>query len=176
MMLLERIAILLRMDDEVWARHANPWSVWTRIPLLALMVLVAWSRVWIGWWALLPLALTILWAWLNPRLFPPPRFTDNWASKATFGERVWLNRKLVPIPARHRWMPHLLVVISVLGACLLIWGMVALRPWPTLLGLMLAYGGKIWFVDRMVWLYEDMKDLDSDYRGWLRERSAAKER
>jgi hypothetical protein len=27
--------------------------------------------------------------------------------------------------------------------------------------------GKLWFVDRMVWLYEDMKDATPEYRSWL---------
>ncbi|WP_377193710.1 DUF6653 family protein [Ruegeria meonggei] len=38
------------MKDEVWLRHANPWSVWARVltplPLLALAI---WSRAWIGY-------------------------------------------------------------------------------------------------------------------------------
>ena len=40
------------MKDEVWLRHINPWSVWTRVltplPLLALAI---WSRAWISGWA-----------------------------------------------------------------------------------------------------------------------------
>ncbi|CUH46203.1 hypothetical protein RUA4292_00368 [Ruegeria atlantica] len=43
---------LMGMKDEIWLRHANPWSVWTRVltplPLLALAI---WSREWIDNWA-----------------------------------------------------------------------------------------------------------------------------
>jgi hypothetical protein len=42
---------LMAMDDRVWRRHANPWSGWTRVTVLPLLVLAIWSRVWIGWWA-----------------------------------------------------------------------------------------------------------------------------
>ncbi|GAB4171198.1 MAG: hypothetical protein Fur0032_10390 [Terrimicrobiaceae bacterium] len=30
-----------------------------------------------------------------------------------------------------------------------------LAPWPTALGLILTYTGKLWFLDRMVWLYRE---------------------
>lgn len=162
-----RIAGAFRMDNAAWARHASPWSVWTRIPLIFPLVLAIWSRTWIGWWALLPVALLLAWTWWNPRAFPPPRSTDNWASKAVLGERVWLNRRAVPIPARHRVVPHLLNALAAAGGLLLAYGLIVLDAPATLLGTALAFLGKMWFVDRMVWLFEDMKDADPAYRSWL---------
>ena len=161
------IARAFAMTNGVWARHANPWSVWTRFVILPLLVAAIWSRVWIGWWAVLPCAAVVLWTWLNPRVFPRPRSTDNWASKAVLGERVWLARAKVPVPRHHRTAPHVLSAVSALGAAVLIWGVIALAVWPTLLGAALVYSGKLWFLDRMVWLYEDMKDADPHYRTWL---------
>jgi hypothetical protein len=35
---------------------------------------------------------------------------------------------------------------------ILIWGIYTLALWPTLLGLLVTYTGKLWFLDRMVWL------------------------
>ena len=155
------------MSDEVWSRHANPWSVWTRFAILPLLVPAVWSRVWIGWWAVVPVAVLCAWAWLNPRAFPRPRTTRTWASKAVLGERVWLERKKVPIPPAHRAAPHLLSALSALGLPFLVWGLIALAPWPTAFGLGFVILGKLWFLDRMVWLYEDMVDADPRYRGWL---------
>ncbi len=43
-----------------------------------------------------------------------------------------------------------------------------LEAWPTLLGMTLTFLGKLWFVDRMVWLYEDMRNATPEYRSWLR--------
>ena len=43
----------------------------------------------------------------------------------------------------------------------------ALAFWPTIFGVALTALGKLWFVDRMVWLYEDMKDARPEYRAWL---------
>jgi len=35
-MTAQRIPGAFGMSDTVWARHANPWSVWTRLPILPL--------------------------------------------------------------------------------------------------------------------------------------------
>jgi hypothetical protein len=166
-MTMERgLARAFALDDEGWRRHANPWSVWTRVATLPLIVLAVWSRAWIGRWSLVPIALVAAWTWINPRLFPAPRSTESWASRGVMGERVWLNRDRVPVPARHRLAPHLLTGVAASGAVLLIWGLARLEPWPTLTGTVVAYLGKLWFVDRMAWLYEDMKDATPEYRGW----------
>ena len=145
-----------RMSDEVWARHANPWSVWTRFTVLPLIVLALWSRVWIGWpLALVLTLLCLVWAWLNPRIFPPPRSLDNWASKAVMGERIWLARDETPIPARHARAAVILATLAALGIPFLLWGVLAFDPWPVMFGLAVVYFAKLWFIDRMVWLYED---------------------
>lgn len=163
----ERIARVFRLDDEGWARHANPWSVWTRVAILPVLVLAFWSRAWIGWWFLVPVLAVSAFAYLNPRLFPKPRSTDNWASRGVLGERVWLNRRHVQVPPRHRMAPHVLAGIGMTGLPFLVWGLASLEIWPTLLGTALVYLGKMWFVDRMVWLYQDMADATPEYRAWL---------
>nr|WP_218133241.1 DUF6653 family protein [Methanofollis tationis] len=155
------------MDEETWARHANPWSVWTRNTVLPLLILAFWSRVWLGLWSLLPIAVAGIWTWINPRLFVRPESTENWASKAVLGERVWLNRKAVPVPGRHRRAPKILSACSGIGMLSVIWGVYALEVWPPLFGAAVVYLSKLWFLDRMVWLYEDMKDMAPEYRSWL---------
>ncbi len=166
--MLERgVTAAFGMDEATWARHANPWSVWTRNTVLPLLVIAFWSRVWLGWWAAVPVALALLWTWLNPRLFPIPDSTDNWASKAVLGERVWLNRKAVPVPAHHRAAPVILAAVAGVGALGVVWGVVALAPWPTVTGALMVYLGKLWFLDRMVWLYEDMRKTVPAYARWL---------
>jgi hypothetical protein len=155
------------MDDATWKRHANPWSVWTRIAGLVLLVAAIWSRVWLGSGAWLPVIAATIWLWFNPRAFPPPSSTDNWASKAVLGERVWINRDRIPIPAHHARMASRLSAVGLVGMICLAWGLYALAIWPTLLGMALIMLGKLWLVDRMVWLYEDMKNASPEYRSWL---------
>lgn len=167
-MTLERnIAASFNMDEATWARHANPWSVWTRFTVLPLLILAIWSRAWLGWWCLIPVSIVVGWMWLNPQIFPKPNSTNNWASKAVLGERVWLNRDKVPVPKHHQRVPNILSVVSTSGVIFLIWGLSTLNVWPTLLGVALVYLGKLWFIDRMVWLYEDMKDVEPEYKSWL---------
>lgn len=161
-------ARLMGMSDAVWARHASPWSVWTRVPILPLLALSIFSRAWIGWWCLVPIAALVVWIWLNPRAFPTPETTDRWASKGTFGERVWLNRAVVPIPRHHARVAQILSAVSGAGLLVGAYGLVVLDGWMTMAGVSVSVLCKLWFVDRMVWLYEDMKDADPTYRSWLR--------
>lgn len=158
---------LFAMDDAVWARHASGWSVWTRVATLPLLLLALWSHAWIGWWALAAVAAVLVWTWLNPRVFPKPRTTRTWAAKVTFGERIWLERKTVEIPRHHLVAAKLLGLLAGLGAAVAVGGALGNALWPTLLGAVLVYAGKLWFCDRMVWLYEDMKDSDPRYGSWL---------
>jgi hypothetical protein len=159
---------LFQMDEATWQRHASPWSVWTRVASLPLLLAAIWSHVWLGIWALVPMMLVALWLWLNPRLFSAPTRTDSWSAKATFGERVWLNRKNVPIPGHHARMAHLLTAISALGFAVALIG-AFLNDWlPTVSGGLIAWFAKMWFCDRMVWLYDEMKAKHPPYAEWLR--------
>jgi len=157
----------MAMSDASWKRHANPWSVWTRIPILPLLAFSIWSRVWIGWWCLVPIAALFVWTFLNPRAFAPPAATDNWASMATFGERVWLNRKSRPIPEHHVRFSTVLNTVIALGMVPFVYGLYAFDALAVLLGLVLIILGKLWFLDRMVWLYQDTKNRDTEYASWL---------
>ncbi|MDP3527007.1 MAG: hypothetical protein Q8S27_20730 [Hoeflea sp.] len=149
----------MAMGEATWARHANPWSVWTRVPLLALFALAIWSRIWIGWWCLTPLLLLVAWTIYNPRAFPPPASLDNWASQAVLGERHWLARKTAPIPQHHARWAMVLFVLSGLSIIPLAYGLWALEPWAAFLGAMLASTFKLWFCDRMAWLASDMAQM-----------------
>jgi hypothetical protein len=84
------------------------------------------------------------------------------------GERVWLNRTHVPIPATHARAAVVLSLVSTFGLPFVVWGVIRLEVWPTLFGLCCVHLGKLWFMDRMVWLYADMREATPEYRGWLR--------
>jgi hypothetical protein len=83
------------------------------------------------------------------------------------GERVWLNRDTVPVPEHHQRVPNVLSLVSVIGMAVVIWGLVTLDGCLTLLGCALVYLSKLWFLDRMVWLYEDMRQAHPQYQSWL---------
>lgn len=150
----ERIARFFKMDDEAWRRHANPWSVFTRLAAVPAMILAVWSRAWIGWWALGPVAGVLAWLWINPRAFAPVGPDRGWAARGIYGERWWLeNRRRAHEDYRSllRW----LIALGLAGFVALIWGLVALRAWPTLYGATLLIIAQLWRIDRMGLLYEE---------------------
>ncbi|GAB3428874.1 DUF6653 family protein [Flindersiella endophytica] len=156
MKVLERVAQSFRMSDEAWKRHANPWSVWTRFAAIPAMLLAIWSRTWLGWWCLVPIAAVVVWLWINPHAFPAVERPTSWAAKGIYGEKLWLlHRDLVP--AGHRAVLRLLVVVGTAGFALLIWGLVALEIWPTVFGATLVVLGQLWRIDRFGLLYDEIE-------------------
>ena len=167
--LFARAERMMSMDEAVWLRHASPWSVWTRfltvVPLLSLAI---WSRVWLDWYSLVPIALALFWAWYNPRAFPPPESTDNWASKGVFGERVFLSHRKHDLPPHHLRAANVITMFSFVGALIWIYGLYTLNLWATIAGVIGIVLPKAWFVDRMVWIYEEMKHKSPEYQSWLK--------
>ncbi|CTQ33562.1 DUF6653 family protein [Jannaschia rubra] len=145
---------LMAMDDAAWARHGNPRSVATRFTVLPLIALAIWSRVWLGWWALVPLAGALGWNWLNPRLFSAEYDPDNWATRAVEGERIFLRHR-ADIAPRHRRMAVWLSMGSLPGLAVMGWGLWALWWDWAVFGVALAILPKLWFCDRMVWIHAD---------------------
>jgi hypothetical protein len=163
----QKITTIFAMTDEVWMRHANPWSVWTRYAALPILVLSIWSRVWIGWWSIIPIALSVIWIWINPRAFKKPVSTNNWASMAVLGERVWLHREAIAVPQHFEPVIRVLSILSSIGTLVCIVGLFLQSFWMTIFGIAVLILSKSWFLDRMVWLYQEMKGTDDEYRKWF---------
>ncbi|MEO0116468.1 MAG: DUF6653 family protein [candidate division WOR-3 bacterium] len=53
----DRISKVFKFDEEVWFRHTNPLSVYSRFSGIPLLGIAFWSRVWLGWWSVLPITL-----------------------------------------------------------------------------------------------------------------------
>lgn len=148
---------MMAMSEEDWLRHANPWSGWTRFLTGApLLVFAIWSRVWIGWWALAAVAAALVWIWVNPRAFPKPHDYGSWMSRGVLGERIFLSKGDYDIPHHHLRMANLTTALAFAGVIPMIWGLIVLDPWATILGTALAILAKAWFCDRMVWLHADL--------------------
>jgi hypothetical protein len=148
---------LMTMDDATWARHVHPWSGWSRVSILPLLALAVWSRIWIGWWAVIPGFIVLLWTWLNPRVFPPPVSVNNWMSMGVLGERIWLSHGKEPALAHHAHVIRNLMVVASAGTVMLLVGLVTLSLTLTLTGLAVTMLSKLWIVDRMVWIYGEAR-------------------
>ena len=141
------------LEGDAWMRHANPWSVYTRIPIPPLMAGAIWSRGRLGRRSLLPIALVCAWTVINPRAFPPVCEPRSWAARGIYGERAWLqDRDLVP--PDHRKVLRLLVTLGLIGFGLILWGLIALEVWPTVFGTTMVVVAQLWRIDRFGWLWE----------------------
>jgi hypothetical protein len=157
MTLEKQIAKIFNLEGDNWIKHANPWSVWTRFATLPFLIFAIWSRVWIGWYSLIPIIILIIWLIINPTLFKKPKSLDNWGSKAVIGERYWSERKKNPVPKHHNVIIKILTVLQTIGGIILIIGLWKLEINLTIIGTVMVYLSKMWFLDRMVWVFEDMK-------------------
>jgi hypothetical protein len=159
----DKVAQAFRMDDESWRRHANPWSVWTRFAAIPLMLLAIWSRTWIGWWSLLPIAAVIVWLFVNPSAFPPVE-PSSWAARGIYGERAWVRHKTM-VPPDHRAVLRVLVTLGLVGFGFMAWGLIALELWPTVFGATVAIMAQLWRIDRFGWLWERVEQRDGQNTG-----------
>lgn len=166
--ILQFIANVMRMDEHAWERQANPLSVWTRIAAWPLVILAVWSLHWIGVWAFVPLGVLAGWLWLNAHIFPPPASTKTWAARAVMGERIYTMRTWRPIPIYHANAATLLSIGSAAGALLMATGLFAVEPGVFFAGGVAVFLCKLWLVDRMVWLYDDVSREVPEYQAWLR--------
>jgi hypothetical protein len=73
-----------RLRRAVFARHANPWSAWTRWATAPLVLLPVWTRRWKH------AAVVATWFAINPVIFPKPADERAWATRAMLGEELWL--------------------------------------------------------------------------------------
>jgi hypothetical protein len=102
-----RVALVRRA---VFARHANPWSAWTRWASAPLVLVPVWTRrrshaVLIG-------------AWLaaNPVLFPKVTDERNWATRAMLGEELWITRRPKDAATALSVVTSIVAVIALIAA------------------------------------------------------------
>jgi hypothetical protein len=157
MAIANTIARAFSMNESAWRRHANPWSVWTRFAAIPVFALGVWSREWIGWWALVPVAAVVIWLFLNVLVFQPVERPIHWASKGIFGEHQWLKRG-DELPREHRIVMRWLIAAGLAGMATMAYGLVILEVWPTLAGMAVLILAQLWRIDRFGLLYNASGD------------------
>lgn len=68
----------------VFARHSNPWSMWSRWASAPLLLVPAWRRSWRD------ATLVGLWMAVNPVVFKEPADDRAWSTRAALGEEQWV--------------------------------------------------------------------------------------
>lgn len=145
------------MSDEMWKRHANPWSVWTRFAAIPAAIVAIWSRVWIGWWSLVPIALVVAWLFLNVFVFSPVDLPRSWAAKGIYGEKLWFNNRS-EIPGHYAVIQRWLIILGIAGMILIAWGLIQLHLCVSILGSVILILAQLWRIDRFSTLYELYED------------------
>jgi hypothetical protein len=75
---------IARARRAMFARHAHPWSAWSRWASAPLVLLPVWTR------RRSHALITTIWFALNPVIFPKVRDERSWATRAILGEELWI--------------------------------------------------------------------------------------
>ncbi|MDF1695779.1 MAG: hypothetical protein P1U56_08115 [Saprospiraceae bacterium] len=166
-MILERkLSKLCGKKAKTLAKNTNPFNVLTQYLLLPILIVLLWNRQWLGWIYIFPLVLIMYWLIFNP-VFPKYSSKNRWASKAILGTDIYLNRDKIPIPTHHKIVIlQFLQVIFFCGVVGSIGSAIYYSICGVTIGMTVAYLTRSWILDRMVWLYEDMKDTKEELEQW----------
>lgn len=132
------------LSEKTWERHANPWSGWSRVAIMPVLAAGLYlHNVWI-------LGAVVVWAVINPFIFPKPNSTNNWMSKGVLGEQLYFKdgKKL------RRDLPTLLNLINIPVFISFLYFGWQQELVPLILSGLLTMTIKFWFIDRMALLAE----------------------
>jgi hypothetical protein len=121
--MIQKLEKFMGMTDAVWARHTNPISVWSRILSVPLPFVVIWYRDELGLMTVALIAVTIVWFWINPRLFPEPKSKSSWTSRSILGEQVWLKTDRPEPKFIHKCSAWFTYLLGGAGLAISIWGL-----------------------------------------------------
>jgi hypothetical protein len=94
----------------MFARHANPWSAWSRWASTPLVLVPVWTR------RRSHALMAALWFALNPVIFPHIRDERSWATRAMLGEELWISRRPKDTAAALTVVTSLVAVVALLAA------------------------------------------------------------
>lgn len=99
-----------RVRRAIFARHANPWSAWTRWASTPLVLLPVWTRR--------PSHAVLVGAWLavNPVVFPKVTEKRNWATRAMLGEELWITNRPRDAAAALSALTSVIAVAAIVAA------------------------------------------------------------
>ena len=137
---------LERIEARLWARHSNPKSGWSRVPIGPILVYALYHRKW------MLLAAALLWTAINPILFSSPENDDAWMTRAVLAERWWTREE------ENRTLglsyPNVCNIGSLVATVYTLYVAWRRRPVGTALGTGLAVGLKLWWVRELVTRYD----------------------
>jgi len=151
----------------MWQRSASAAGVAVRLACLISFAAALWTHSIFGIWIALALGIGCL-AALNGLVFilPSTRRAESWAARASYGERIWMNRLAVPVPPDDVRPAIALSAASMAGAAVLLTGAWMNSVLLTASGCAVYLAARLVFLDRMAALYTRMQSAHPLYRSW----------
>lgn len=134
-----------QFEEQFWARHSNPKSGWSRVPIGAVIVYALYRRDWRF------LAAAMCWLVLNPILFSPPDSEDAWMTRAVRAERWWLETGNNPVGLTYPNICNTAGAVGFLGALVAAWRR---QPVAATIGTVGSVGLKLWWLRVLVSWYD----------------------
>nr|MEC9417607.1 DUF6653 family protein [Pseudomonadota bacterium] len=126
-----------------------------------------WTQAWLGVWGALLLAFAVLAGVIAvPRLVGETGKASSWAKRVSFGEKIWLNRLFLPVPATDSARITTLYLVFWMGGLIALLGGFLSSPILSLTGLAVAYAAQFVSFGKLIQLYQTMKDKTPLYRFW----------
>ncbi len=103
----------LNTQSAALTRLSKPKSLLIRATLLPALLVPLWYQPVLGWfWAIALSLAAVAWVWVIPPIGKKTIGAQTWLQKAMLGERMWLNRMFVPVPAPYHKKALALLVIG----------------------------------------------------------------
>ncbi len=132
-----------------------------------LMTALLWSQIGIGLPGAVALTLLAILALFSARrVLDGVALPGTWAREAGFGERIWLNRLLVPIPVELNSRLTALYLVFWTGVLTALIGGLMGNLVLSLTGLLVAYTAQLVCFQKLADLYRVMRNRDPLYRFW----------
>lgn len=139
-----------QFEDRFWARHSNPKSGWTRVPVGAVIVYSVYRRHWRLFGA------ALAWTVINPFLFSPPDTEDAWMTRAVLAERWWVREATNGTVGLD--YPNVCNAAGGLGFSYALYAAWRRSPQGATLGVVASIGLKLWWLRVLVRQYEQRAD------------------
>lgn len=148
-------------------KPAPALSTVMKIVAPGLLTAALWTQVWLGIWGALLVAIGVLACVITlPSLVGETGKTTAWAKQVSFGEKVWLNRLFLPVPATDSARLTTLYLVFWMGGLIALLGGFLMSPILSLTGLLVAHAAQFVSFVKLVQLYRTMKDKTPLYRFW----------
>ena len=103
----------------------------------------------------------------RPARLRPAEVHPQLGVQGSTGREDLVDRANLDLPEQFRSpVPTIANAYQTVGLAFLAYGLVDLNLLATVAGILIVHGGKLWYIDRAVLLFADMKGRDSKYAAW----------